>query len=151
MSKLRFPLSWNVRSGEALARRVAFSSVWISRMQWILQIERNLKNHIATVHDGHRAFLCDLCGKSFRLHATLMRHKGRNHNQKNLKKCSFCPAQFADNYKLSRHIRSIHSKEKPFKCDFEGCNKAFARKDKLQVSLSFLWRIILQKKIPSMD
>jgi len=94
--------------------------------------KENLKNHIATVHEGHGAFLCDLCGKSFRLHATLMRHKGRNHNQKNLKKCSFCPATFADNYKLSRHIRSIHSKEKPFKCDFEGCNKAFARKDKLQ-------------------
>ena len=77
-----------------------------------------------------KAFLCDQCGKPFRLYATLLRHKLRNHNKQNHKKCEFCSSTFHDNYKLKRHIRSKHSQEKPHHCP--ECGKSFARKDKLQ-------------------
>ena len=40
MSELRFPLPRNVGFGEALARRVAFSSVRVSRLQRVFQVER---------------------------------------------------------------------------------------------------------------
>ena len=45
------------------------------------------------------------CGKPFRLYATLLRHKRRNHLKSNHKICEYCNTSFPDNYKLQRHIR----------------------------------------------
>lgn len=117
-----------------------------------------LKQHM-TIHNPKHVnqYVCDKCGKSFRLRITYYKHRIRHatdytfmckicpfkaryveslqrhilsHNTRNYKHmCKKCPARFVHKGNLNHHIMMKHT-EPEYKCDF--CNKAFHTKINLQ-------------------
>ena len=47
--------------------------------------QKNLKKHIASVHEGKKDYNCDICGRAFAAKCNLYRHKKIIH-EKNVKK-----------------------------------------------------------------
>ncbi|TFK68976.1 hypothetical protein BDN72DRAFT_768551, partial [Pluteus cervinus] len=45
--------------------------------------------------------------------------------------CSECGRCFIRGEHLKRHVRSIHTNDKPYPCPYDGCEKAFSRRDNL--------------------
>lgn len=116
------------------------------------------KNHITqhmTIHNPkhENQYVCETCGKSFRLRITYYKHKLRHatdytffckicpfkaryaeglqrhmlsHNNRNYKHmCTECPARFSHRGNLNHHIRTKH-REPEYQCD--SCDKAFHTK-----------------------
>ena len=67
--------------------------------------DQSLEGRFSLVSRAERFQKYFQCGKPFRLYATLLRHKRRNHLKSNHKICEYCNTSFPDNYKLQRHIR----------------------------------------------
>ncbi|CAH2096918.1 unnamed protein product [Euphydryas editha] len=114
------------------------------------------KTHM-TMHDpDHQKYICDICGKNFRLkvgyYSHRLRHRSdypykcqlcpykcrysegfrshmRTHSGERSFMCTECPARFLFKSNLNTHILFKH-KEPQFKC--ESCHKAFHTKLKLQ-------------------
>ena len=84
----------------------------------------SLKSHIYIVHEGHRDYTCDTCGKSFSQPQGLKRHKLGVHEGIKNHKCDTCSKSFMDNSKLQEHIRTVHEKRKDYACEL--CEKAFS-------------------------
>ena len=56
--------------------------------------ERNLKKHIASVHEGKKLFQCNICVVSFAQKSQLNRHTASIHEGKKAFKCDICDANF---------------------------------------------------------
>ncbi|XP_077865691.1 uncharacterized protein LOC144352626 [Saccoglossus kowalevskii] len=91
--------------------------------------KRQLRIHMIT-HQTERQYLCEKCGQDFKTPRDLQRHSVTHSNVKPFQ-CNLCGKGFSFRNKLHRHKMTVHSGVKPFTCSDPGCNKAFARKDKL--------------------
>ena len=89
--------------------------------------ESYLRQHIYTVHEGHKDYHCDSCGKSFGLSSTLRSHIKAIHEGPKDYKCESCDESFSRALSLKKHIRTIHDEDVNskllYKCEF--CEKRF--------------------------
>ena len=65
-----------------------------------LKSKRNLKNHIASVHERKKPFKCIICDTSFTTKQSLKNHIASVHEGKKPFQCNICDANFAQNYQL---------------------------------------------------
>jgi len=84
-----------------------------------------LKIH-AQLHTDNpdRPFICNVCGKAFRLRPTLNCHMAVHDSEKRFH-CAECPKQFSLHRRLCRHIAEVHLRQKLFKCMI--CSKEFSQ------------------------
>ena len=64
------------------------------------------KKHIHIVHEGHKDFKCESCGRSFSLLHHLKRHILAHENRKDFK-CISCDKSFYEAGKLKQHNRIV--------------------------------------------
>ncbi|XP_050506735.1 zinc finger protein 221-like isoform X6 [Diabrotica virgifera virgifera] len=65
-------------------------------------------------------YICEECGKSFRMKYTFLLHKKKVHMGIKNCKCSTCGKAFFANSKLLSHIRMTHEKLRPHVCEYCG-------------------------------
>ena len=78
-------------------------------------LKANLQRHIKN-HSGEKPFKCEICGKGFFHHYTLIQHKKTTHEGIKPYKCDLCGRQFADRGNLHVHISEIHTTNEPIEC-----------------------------------
>ena len=71
----------------------------------------DLKKHMHTIHEGHKDFKCESCGKSFSHAHTLKKHIHTIHEGHKDYKCVPCGNSFSQAHHLKRHIFKIHEWE----------------------------------------
>lgn len=97
-----------------------------------------LKNHeechtISSMpEDVYKKFICDICGKRFRLKGYLFNHL-QNAHLRTKHVCEFCNKGYYKRYELQEHIIVHHTDERPFVCEHEGCGKTFKRQKNLNI------------------
>ena len=94
-----------------------------------LSSKQSLIKHIEVIHEGIKAFKCDLCDSDFSRDQNLQTHIASVHDQ--IKHyCPTCNTGFMQVRYLQRHIKTVHDKVKPFVCDI--CNFSFGHKSDLK-------------------
>ena len=83
----------------------------------------NLKNHIITIHEHKRPFICPFpnCDKKYSIESRLKAHYKIHTNSKQFT-CRICGKAFNEKGNLKTHEK-FHSDKRPFKCNF--CNKNY--------------------------
>ena len=66
----------------------------------------SLKNHIKTIHEGHRNHKCDTCGKYFTELGSLMMHIKTIHEGQRNFKCDHCGKFTTTAGNLKKHIQN---------------------------------------------
>ena len=70
-----------------------------------------LLQHVKTVHDKIKSFVCNKCDKTFSQCRDLKNHM-RTHTKEKPFQCSICNKRFNQSSHLTRHLRT-HKKDKP--------------------------------------
>ena len=103
----------------------------------------HVEAHKMCVHSDIRAFVCNVCGRSYKGRGSLSLHM-RSHNGV-YETCETCGHNFRDPGDLRKHIRAVHLKIKNFKCDI--CGHASSNQSNLNQHLkSHLDKSIQDKK-----
>ncbi|KAL1517637.1 hypothetical protein ABEB36_001375 [Hypothenemus hampei] len=84
-----------------------------------------------TVKTVIKKCLCDICGRGFKDHDNLKKHK-KSHTDLRPFKCTDCDKAFKHRYVLTYHQR-IHTGERPYICGY--CNKSFRQWTPFKVHL----------------
>ena len=97
--------------------------------------KKDLKVHIATVHEGLKPFLCPIknCNSTFSYNKELNRHIKRIHDGKKNLRCQPFGAEFVKKVELKNKQAAVHVGEKPFKCDL--CQEMFDTKGNLTLHI----------------
>jgi transcription elongation factor Elf1 len=91
------------------------------------KLKVNLKVHVESRCGTDPQHVCNVCGKAFMTRGTLVTHSLLHTGEKTFL-CRFCGKNFRLKVEMQRHERS-HTGEKPFVCKV--CNKAFAHRESL--------------------
>jgi len=91
--------------------------------------ERDLDDHM-NVHTGKKAFLCSICGDTFKTRKQILNHKEKHKRSKN--PCSICGAVLKSKASYTAHIKS-HNQEKSHECKL--CARSFKRNYDLKVHM----------------
>ena len=100
-----------------------------------LYLHYTLLNHIKTVHDKIRSFVCTQCDKTFYENCTLTVHL-RTHTKEKPYQCLFCDKSFTSSSNRSFHEIRIHTKKFPHVCEI--CKKGFIELKRLKKHLKKL-------------
>ena len=76
--------------------------------QAIFQKKSSLATHIATVHEGKKAFKCSICDFNCLLKGAMTSHIASVHEKRKLFKCSICDYKCSLKGNLTRYIESVH-------------------------------------------
>ncbi|CAG9836695.1 unnamed protein product [Diabrotica balteata] len=81
----------------------------------------SLRGHIFHYHK-HNAeqYVCEECGKGFRMKYTFFLHKKKAHMGLKNFKCTTCGKLFFTNGALLKHVRRTHEKQRPYVCEYCG-------------------------------
>lgn len=96
------------------------------------RIKYKFELHKKKEHTGIRNFKCQTCGKAFFTNGNLITHVNMTHKKLRPHICEFCGTGFSSSYALKTHKRQ-HTNEKPFKCEF--CTESFRQKVSLRSHL----------------
>ncbi|XP_017078554.2 transcription factor grauzone [Drosophila eugracilis] len=83
--------------------------------------EYTMQQHVKLVHLNLYAKICDVCGKSIRGRAALVRHMEEHTGTPQAAiKCHLCDSMLTTKYGLARHIKMMHTAEnlQPMQCEF---------------------------------
>mgnify|MGYP002716455416 FL=1 len=95
-----------------------------SECKQVFKYKQLLLQHVQNVHEGHRAYTCDVCWATFSSKNSL-----RNHRVIHLSlryPCEECGNEFKGRSGLYLHKQRVHRGKKDFECDY--CGKTFALK-----------------------
>ena len=81
-----------------------------------------MKKHNVWAHSKARPFICQVCGKSFKIQTQLSNHIKVVHNKIRRFECTFCHMKFGQKTTLEKHVARIHEKQK-HTC--KNCGKVF--------------------------
>ena len=95
---------------------------------WAVQ---QLMNHIQSIHQKKKDFVCPICIKGFGSQDTLRTHIRLKHEERKIDfKCESCGKAFPFGFMLKKHKYTTHEGHKDFIC--ETCGKAFIGKPGLK-------------------
>ena len=89
----------------------------------------HLLQHVRTVHEEIKPFMCEICQTSFSTKYVVERHIAQVHEKKKFL-CPHCPKKFFD---LNYHIKFVHE-VKPYPCHL--CSITFIKKSGLENHIS---------------
>ena len=75
---------------------------------------------LTAVHEDHKDYKCEDCGKSFSEVGKLKRHIHTDHDGHKDYKCEDCGNLFTGLHGLERHLYTVHDGCKDYKCEFCG-------------------------------
>ena len=108
-----------------------------------------LKKHVSAVHYKKKPFKCEICGNSFALKATMIRHTSNVHEGNDMiSKCEICNAEFKSRSGLFYHKTSIHDGKK-IKCEF--CSDNFSTKQNMNRHIDLVHKCKMQFKCEFCD
>ena len=90
----------------------------------IFKLKKDLAAHIRT-HVGGKRYTCNQCGKELTSYRNLRNHIAGVHEKQRSYACHMCNKKYAKSRALQVHIRSVHTGERPFRCEICGktfCN-----------------------------
>ncbi|XP_045114311.1 uncharacterized protein LOC123506350 isoform X2 [Portunus trituberculatus] len=95
----------------------------------IFKVGKDLQAHIAT-HEGGKRFHCSHCDKELTSYRNLKNHIASIHQKERPFACQQCKKTYSKASSLQVHIRSVHTGERPFECsvcDKTFCNAALLK------------------------
>ncbi|KAL1509612.1 hypothetical protein ABEB36_004323 [Hypothenemus hampei] len=91
-----------------------------------------LRHHVFYYHkSAENEYMCDQCGKSFRLKYRLNLHKKKEHGGTQDFECTTCGKRFYERLHLKRHVDKTHQNQRPYVCD--GCGKGFKSQNHVKI------------------
>jgi hypothetical protein len=79
-------------------------------------VKDRLEFHKRTVHEGHRDWACEICGKTFTLKESLQKHVESTHQNITFK-CDQCDKEVTTRSSLRTHMAAVHERKIEYNCD----------------------------------